>query len=235
MALPRAIFFDAAGTLFETVRPVGETYAAFAREHGKKVSALEIQESFRRAFASMPPLAFSAPPGAVAELERAWWRELVRRVFERYGPFPGFDAYFDRLFSHFAQPGSWALYPETEEVLAALQAKGLQLAVISNFDSRLRGILRGLGIDGHFSAVFLSSEIGYAKPSTEIFAAALARLGIEEPARAMHVGDTLENDALGAARAGLVAVLVDRSGKAPRGAIPAVADLRGILPLLERL
>jgi putative hydrolase of the HAD superfamily len=235
MAAPRAVFFDAAGTLFETRRPVGETYAALAGSYGKEVLAAEIQERFRRTFATMPPLAFSAAGAAIAELERGWWREFVRRVFEPYGPFPDFDSYFARLFSHFARASSWILYPETIEVLAALRARGLDLGVISNFDSRLRGILEGLGIDRYFSAVVLSSEAGYAKPSKEIFAAALARLRIEDPATAMHVGDAPENDALGAARAGLIGVLVRRDGKPADGPFYAVQDLRGILPLIESL
>ena len=44
-----------------------------------------------------------------------------------------------------------------------------RLAVISNFDKRLRRVLEDLGIAGRFERIFISSEIGCEKPDPEIF------------------------------------------------------------------
>jgi putative hydrolase of the HAD superfamily len=229
----RAIFFDAAGTLFETVKPVGETYCALAKTYGKEVSPAEIRSRFRTCFASSPPLAF---PGARTEqietLERYWWKDLVRRIFEPYGRFPAFDDYFDELFLYFSQPEAWTLYPEATETLEALKSRDFILAVISNFDSRLLGILAGLGIAPHFDSVVISSRTGHAKPSPEIFHRALQLHGLV-PDQALHVGDTLENDVAGAARAGLKAILVDRSGDHGEKEVVRVGSLTEIPGLLD--
>ena len=53
--------------------------------------------------------------------------------------------FFEVAYSHFAEAGVWELYPEVREVLEALRPH-FSLAVISNFDGRLRMILEQLGV-----------------------------------------------------------------------------------------
>ncbi len=57
----KAIFFDAAGTLIKTTRPVGESYALLAKKHGMEVLPEEIRERFRFCFSSAPPLEIFSP------------------------------------------------------------------------------------------------------------------------------------------------------------------------------
>ena len=52
-----------------------------------------------------------------------------------------------------------------------------------------------------------------AKPSPEIFKEALLEVGVTDAQQAMHVGDDMERDILGARKAGMRALLLDRSGK----------------------
>ena len=118
------------------------------------------------------------------------------------------------------------------ETLSALKQRGLILDVLSNFDSRLVGILHGLGAGQWFDDIIISSRAGHAKPDRRIFAAALAKHGLE-PNSAAHVGDSEEKDLCGANDAGLKGILVNRDGESPSAAGPRVADLRGILPLLD--
>ena len=112
---------------------------------------------------------------------------------------------------------------------AALRGRGLGLAVVSNFDSRLPPLLDALGLAPFFDAVACSGAVGAAKPDGAIFAHALAALGVDAH-EALHVGDSRVNDYDGARAAGIEALLVDRSMTTSRaGAIP---DLRGILDWL---
>jgi putative hydrolase of the HAD superfamily len=230
----KAIFFDAAGTLIKPVRPVGESYALLARKYGKDVSPAETRERFRFCFSSAPPLAF---PGArdddLQGLETGWWKELVWKVFEPYGSFARFDDYFAELFEYFGRPDSWMLYPETDETLAALSRSGLTLAVISNFDSRLLKILTGLRIAAYFRSIFLSSRVGHAKPARQIFHHALSQHGVEA-GEALHVGDSPDKDAAGAASAGLTGVLLDRNGKAVSNSFPKVRNLSELPALIDQ-
>lgn len=229
----KAIFFDAAGTLIKPARRVGETYAVLAREYGVEPSAAEITERFRLCFHSAPPLAFPGTPATrIEDLERAWWKELVRRVFEPWDGFQRFDDYFAELFGYFAQPGAWAVYPEVAETLPVLERRGLVLSVISNFDSRLIGILEGLGAAHWFEHIFVSSRVGYAKPDRQIFQTALEHHSLEA-GDALHVGDSEEKDFLGANSAGLKGVLVDRNGAGNSNLSPRITSLRSMPSLLD--
>jgi putative hydrolase of the HAD superfamily len=229
----KAVFFDAAGTLFKPVRRVGESYAAIAAKHGVTVSAGQINERFRVCFDDAPRLAFPGADGDdIVQLERDWWKRLVAEVFKPWASFADFDDYFNELFAYFAEPTAWTLYPETLETLAALKDRGLILDVISNFDSRLLRILDGLGAADLFEHIIISSRVGYAKPDRQIFDFALRRHGLS-PQNALHVGDSETNDLHGANNAGLRGVLVDRSQPANPTNRQCVVDLRGILTLLD--
>jgi HAD superfamily hydrolase (TIGR01509 family) len=87
------------------------------------------------------------------------------------------------------------------EALAALQANGLKLAVVSNWDCSLPERLNALGLLGHFDAVVTSAEAGVPKPEPNAFLLALERLEVAA-SRALHVGDE-EADERGARAAGM--------------------------------
>jgi putative hydrolase of the HAD superfamily len=231
----KAIFFDAAGTLIKPARRVGESYAVIARKYGIEASAAEIAERFHLCFHTAPPLAFPGAPAArITDLERAWWKELVRRIFAPWEGFQRFDDYFAELFAYFAQPEAWLLYPEVAETLSALDRRGVVLDVISNFDSRLVGILEGLGIAHCFEHIFVSSRVGYAKPDCEIFRTALERHSLKA-GDALHVGDSEEKDLHGANNAGLTGVLIERNGERNSDLSPCITSLRSIFSFLDEL
>jgi putative hydrolase of the HAD superfamily len=91
--------------------------------------------------------------------------------------------------------------PGIPEALAALRARGLELAVVANWDFALPEHLERIGLARYFSTVVTSAEAGAPKPDPRPFLLALERLGVD-PGRALHVGDS-EEDELGAAAAGL--------------------------------
>jgi putative hydrolase of the HAD superfamily len=211
--LIRAVLFDAAGTLIEPAEPVGETYARLAGEYGVAVSPWRIGDAFRRCLAGAEPMVFpGASPEQTLARERAWWRELVRRAFlaaDSAARFRDFEAFFERLWSHYACAAAWSARPGARELLARLRARGLRTAVVSNFDRRLPGILAGLGLSEALDAVVLASDAGVAKPDPGIFARALAKLGVA-PEEAIFVGDDARRDLAGARAAGLEGVDASR-------------------------
>src|SRR5205823_13276028 len=112
------------------------------------------------------------------------------------------------------------LYPEVIDVLETLRPRFL-LAVVSNFDGRLRMILEQLGISKFFSHAFVSSEIGADKPDPEIFRRALKFVGLKAD-EVLHVGDDPERDWKAASAAGLRIFQLDRPGK-------SLSDLLGVV------
>jgi len=217
------VLFDATGTLIETARPVGEVYAELAREHGVRLPAARLDDAFRRILAQAPPMLFPvAPPDQIAELEKGWWRSLVRSTFlatDGTARFRDFDGFFAGLYAHYASSSAWRPRPGAREALLGLRAQGIATAVVSNFDGRLPGILAGLGLAELFRVVMLPGEARAAKPDARIFALALARLGVP-PVAAVYVGDDCARDLAGARAAGLSAI--DASGLATLADLPAL-------------
>jgi putative hydrolase of the HAD superfamily len=233
-----AVTLDAGGTLFEVAEPVGRTYARLAARHGILVDPETLDAAFAEAFVWAPPLAFpGASPSRLADHERAWWYAIVRHAFgETAAAARGFDACFDDLFAHYARPEAWRVFPEVPAALAALRARGLASAVVSNFDGRLPALLDGLGLAPLVDHVVYSARTGAAKPDARIFRDAVGRMGVA-PARALHAGDSLHADVEGARAAGLHAALVARRGDAPATAtdVPVVRDLSELAALTTRL
>jgi putative hydrolase of the HAD superfamily len=205
----QAVVFDAAGTLIEPAEPIGETYARRARAHAVALPAARLGDAFRRVLAAAPP---NVHPGESAEralgLERSWWRERVRETFraaDGTARFDDFDAFFAELFAHFGRGEAWHARPGAQAALSGLRAAGRRTAVVSNFDQRLHGILRELGLARELACVVLPADCGAAKPDPRIFAACLARLALPAE-RCVYVGDRSDLDVAAARAAGLRAI-----------------------------
>ncbi|MGH7934765.1 MAG: HAD-IA family hydrolase [Candidatus Binataceae bacterium] len=235
----RVVFFDAAGTLFEPREPVGESYARIAREFGVVAAATQVSAAFRHVFHRTPGLAFG-PERTAAELrrlERQWWHGVVAQVFAGLGRFDDFEAYFATLFAFFADSAHWRADPEAAPLLADLKGRGLKLGVISNFDTRLYAILKGLELSPYFNSITISSEAGYAKPAPEIFRTALER-NFAQATQALHVGDSEPLDVAGAQAAGIAAVLIDRDAGerwAVTGRVARVSALAAITDAMQKI
>jgi len=205
----RAILFDAAGTLFYLTKTVGDHYAYVGHEVGLDLNAQQLERAFHTAWQQMPQRPAIDRPRQ--DDDKGWWRELVDHVFDQVAPSLSEldrDNFFEIAYEHFAEAGVWELYPEVPEVLEQLRPR-FQLAVISNFDGRLRFILQHLGISDDFSHIFISSELGADKPDAEIFRRALSVMHLEAN-EVLHVGDDPERDWKAAAVAGLSVFRLDR-------------------------
>ena len=207
--MQKAITFDAVGTLFHLTKTVGDHYAYVGREVGLDLDAQKLERAFHTAWKKMPQRA--AIDGPRENDDKGWWRELVDHVLEEVAPsLNEFDRdnFFEIAYEHFAEASVWELYPEVSGVLEKLQPR-FELAVISNFDGRLRLILDHLGIAKFFTHVFISSELGADKPDPEIFRRALNLIDLR-PNEVLHVGDDPKRDWEAASTAGLSIFRLDR-------------------------
>ena len=205
----KAIFFDGAGTLIHLPKSVGYHYALVGKRVGLALDAAALDRAFAACWKQMP--ARPAIEGPREDDDKGWWRELVDQVIDQVAPRTSEldrDAFFEVAYSHFAEAGVWELYPDVIEVLEALRPR-FDLAVVSNFDGRLRMILEQLGVSQFFSHVFLSSELGADKPDPLIYQRAL-KLSRFAPNETLHVGDDPVRDWRGAEAAGLSVFRLDR-------------------------
>ena len=217
----RAVTFDVGGTLIEPWPSVGHVYAEVAARFGIAGVAPEaLNRQFAAAWKSRHDFDYS----------RAAWQAVVNQSFAGLCPEPpGWDC-FEVIYEHFATAAPWRLFEDVLPALAGLKARGLKLAVISNWDERLRPLLRELRLDVHFDAFAISCESGCAKPAPGIFQRAAAELDFP-PACILHIGDSAGEDVAGGRAAGFNGILLDR--KAARNGSTVVSDLRWLVAALD--
>ncbi|UNU26588.1 HAD-IA family hydrolase [Microcoleus vaginatus] len=225
--MTKVIFLDAAGTLFDVRGSVGEVYGKFARSWGVTVSNEDLNTAFFQSFASASPMAFPGTELAkIPQLEFEWWQAVAAKAFQIAGvfhQFSDFPKFFAELYAHFATAEPWFVYPDVLPALNKWQQQGIELAVVSNFDSRLYAVLKALNLAEYFTSVTISTEVGAAKPDSQIFTAALQKHNcIAE--NVLHIGDSFKADYCGAKNAGLNAIWLNRQQEK--------LDL-GKLPLIE--
>ena len=119
---------------------------------------------------------------------------------------------------------------DASATLEALRERGYRLAVVSNADGRVRGLLGEAGLSGYFEFVIDSTEVGVEKPDPRIFRAATEKLNLP-PSACAYVGDIYEIDILGARGAGLEAILIG-TAEAPED-VRRVATLNALLELFS--
>jgi HAD superfamily hydrolase (TIGR01549 family) len=186
-----AVTIDGYGTLLELRDPIGHLDREL-RARGVELSREEIERGFQAEVAYY-----------TACNQDARDEESLSRLFVGCAA-----AFLDELgleldpadFAH-AYPYEFQTLPGAAEAVQALAARGLALAVVTNWDYGAREQLRRHGLEQHFRAIVVSAEIGASKPDAEPFRVALQSLGVP-PERAVHVGDNA-SDERGAAAAGL--------------------------------
>jgi len=221
----KAIFFDAVGTLFYLNGTVGDHYALVGSEVGLGLDANQLDRAFYSAWNKTPQRA--AIDGPRENDDKGWWHELVDLVLDQVAPSLSeldHDNFLEIAYEHFAEAGVWELYPEVRGVLEELQPR-FRLAVISNFDGRLRLILQHLGVSKFFSHVFVSSELGADKPDPEIYRRAVMLMKLH-PNEVVHVGDDSERDWAAATAAGLSVFRLDRRKNSLRDLLTTLSTNR---------
>lgn len=211
--LPKVIFLDAMGTLFGLKTSVGEIYQQYALKYGVEADAKLLDRAFIASFKSAPPLAFLETESAtLEEQEFSWWKNVVRATFLKLNLLEQFDSFtdfFSDVYNYFAIKDPWFIFPDVVPALNRWQSKGIELGVISNFDTRLNKILNALELKQFFTTVTISSEVGFAKPDPNIFQVALNKHNVT-PQQAWHIGDSLIEDYQGAKRVEISAFCLNR-------------------------
>ena len=103
------------------------------------------------------------------------------------------------------------LFDDVIPTLTELKSRGLILGLISNVERDLTATINELGLPSWLDIVVTSLEAGFSKPQPEIFEEAMRRAAIQ-PSEAVYVGDQYQVDCVGAERAGMKGILIDRGG-----------------------
>lgn len=210
---PRAVTFDCAETLVRVRWQPGSFALDCARAVGLQVDEGPARETYERLLGSRWTHYQKVNETRDHELCRAFWRELTEDWLAKLGaPDTALEPIMvvaDELL--YGPSGSYfEPFEDVAEALDDLRYRGVEAAVISNWDYSLHRVLESLGMRERFRVVLASLEEGVEKPETRLFEIALERLGFA-PEETLHVGDNPVDDVEGARRAGMRAVLLDRA------------------------
>jgi len=181
---------DAVGTVMRPMQPVARVYAEVARRHGYDVDPADVDERL------LPAMRDDSDRNAADPEWRDYWRRVI---FDSTGTDD--ESVFEELYNHYGRGVAWHVDPQARHVATRMRERGVKVAMISNFDRRLRPLAGALGISDWLDLVVVSGEEGIEKPDPAIFARTAERLGATTD-RMLHVGDSKKRDVAGARAAG---------------------------------
>jgi putative hydrolase of the HAD superfamily len=146
----------------------------------------------------------------------AWQQARLRGMLTECGVPPDGQ---DRLIEQAREIGGHrhiTAYDETRSVLADLRARGITLAICSNWDWDLEEAIEAAGLTGTVDVALSSAWVGARKPHRRMYEAVLDEInrldGIDvAPADALFVGDTWTCDVEGPRAVGLVPLYLRRA------------------------
>jgi putative hydrolase of the HAD superfamily len=205
--MTRAVFLDALGTLVELEPP----WISLRDIVSAEVSDEQLVDALKAEMAYYKEHAHEGRDDAsLAELRERCAALVSRKL--------GLDVGVDELVAVIR----FSAYPDAVPALSGLRDRGLRLVAVSNWDCSLPRVLEGCGLGVLLDGTVTSAETGSRKPDPEIFERALELAGCDAP-DALHVGDTAEEDVVGARAAGIRSLLIDRDS--PDGDIASLEEI----------
>ncbi|MCH4815893.1 MAG: HAD family hydrolase [Saccharolobus sp.] len=153
-----------------------------------------------------------------------------RELFYELNIYPDQES-IARLNSRNLLSGEYELYDDSITFLEEAKKLGFKVVLVSNATRNIYKIIEDLGIKKYFDGIVASCDLNIMKPHPKIFSYAM------EIAKSdgIHIGDIYEIDVIGAKRAGLEAILLDRLGFYPEIKENRVNNLLEALELIKEI
>ena len=193
----KAVLFDLGDTLIKSdVEFFEEVFQRILNSQGIPKSLGEVKKAFSAAEIEAKKMNLLSAFGTM-QCDEYWntWDALVLKHLDiiEYGKLGKVihAQWFD--FVHFT------LYPEVEEVLAALKQRGLKIGIISQgYEEEIHFLLKEVNLDKlDFDVIVGVDTIKKAKPDPDVFLYAVDQLNVQLE-EAIFVGDNIEMDYKGA-------------------------------------
>lgn len=216
------LFFDAHGTILESIKyTLLEVAEDVIKEHELDMEGEEFLDKWSEKFSNVLNKEFHT----IKEANEISLGKMFKAHKIKSDPLAYTESLHQRWF--YAD-----VYPEVNRILELLE--DVPRCVVSNADDDfLTASLDSNGLV--FDEVITSEGTKSYKPARKIFTAALKKMGAK-PKEAVHLGDSLDMDVLGAANSGIAAIWVNREkerlGSPPTKPALEVPDLKGLPALL---
>ena len=232
----KAVSFDFYNTLVRFWPPLEEIQQAACHELGLTVKGEAITRGYAVADVFFNRENEDRPLSLRSEEERLdFFGRYEQLILETAGILVSMDLAQRVWQMAMAVPKDFIPFNDTLPALEQLREAGYKLGVITNLRRDLDQLCQQIGLSPYLDFTMSSEEAGTEKPHPPIFLAALKRAGAA-PEEAVHVGDQVRSDVMGAKGVGMRAVLIDRGGFGPDSVdCPKIASLSELSQLLQGL
>ncbi|MEM3195471.1 MAG: HAD-IA family hydrolase [Metallosphaera sp.] len=215
----RTVFVDMGDTLVKFVPRMHESVANAMREQGIEVTEKEV---FRALMKHMGKSNFPHPDhDGLSKLDFA-------DIFYEMGKPVDLEV-IKNLSSRNYLSDRFELYDDAIPFLKELKSNNVKVILVTNTTRKVHTILKTLGLYQYLDSVIASCDVGVMKPNPKIFYHAMKEAG----GTGVHIGDVYEIDYVGAKRAYLEPILLDRFGFYEEIKENKVSDLYQALDLLK--
>ncbi|XP_013118543.1 rhythmically expressed gene 2 protein [Stomoxys calcitrans] len=207
----RLVTFDITDTLIRFSRAPAVQYAKTAAQLGvTDIDQVAMERCFKKEFMAMnrqyPNWGCNIPNFTWQQ----WWSTLVSNIF--YCAKPDIDQHklkelTNILVRTYRTSDCYRHIEGGRELVDRVRNAGKKVGVISNFDPSLKKVLSEVNLADKFDFILTSYEVGFSKPSKEIYDASLAISKVEAH-EALHIGNMYALDYLGARNAGWSSILI---------------------------
>ena len=228
----RAVFFDVGETLVHVEPSFADLFVTVLAGAGHPRSGDDVREATTHVYARFSEAARDGSLWTTSpERSRAFWTSVYDRMLAEL-EIPDGDGLASTLYREFTRMENYVLFDDVRPTISALQAAGLSLGIVSNFEAWLEDWFGLHELFETFPVRVISGIEGIEKPDERIYRLALARANVDAT-DTVYVGDNPEFDVDPPAALGMFPVLVDRRDRFPDYVGARVRDLRDLPALLE--
>jgi putative hydrolase of the HAD superfamily len=222
---PRALLFDALGTLLELEDPAPRLRVELAQRFGVRITEAQARHAIAAEIAYYRAhLDDGCNPTALAEL-RGRCAQALRAALPATGRVAAIDN--AALTAALLATLQFSAFADARPALLAARARGRRVVVVSNWDVSLHEVLERLELAPLLHGIVTSAGAGARKPAPAIFECALA-LAQATPGRAVHIGDSVREDVAGARGVGIEPILLRRDGTPGPDGVRTIATLAAL-------
>jgi putative hydrolase of the HAD superfamily len=224
----KVVCFDFFNTLAFFDPPREDVYASIAREMGVNVDRESIASALPDADNYWRKENFKSPIRQREEKDKiSAYIEYGTRILKNAKTPVTPQQVLNILGKAFSIGFRFISFEDALPALKKVKAKNLKTGLISNVGQDIDSYCDELGFSPFLDFKVTSFEVGYDKPSPEIFELALKKAKAA-PSETIFIGDQYEQDVVGARSVGIFPVLLDRNNSSINRDCPVIHTLHEI-------
>lgn len=208
------VFFDIDGTVLHLSEPVSASYTRILQRHGYYVSEESLGSLMSKLWKEQNQKYLKASQNykTTVDEEVEFWISFARDVIAPFTSEDGRTEIAKEIYEHFKKGESRVVDNSFLSAANKITKRSTFIGAITNNDIRTHNVINELNLKKLFKYIFTAGELGFKKPSEEIFKCVQERTPL--PASQLwYVGDSMVIDCEPAIKAGWNAILVNRDKK----------------------